>query len=54
VGVTSPAITTLEVMGGIWAGLKYIVTHPDAGDHFSEDLPTGRRLRGIPPPRVVW
>jgi len=32
--------TTLEVMGGIWAGLKYIVTHPDAGDHFSEDLPT--------------
>lgn len=27
-------------MGGIWAGLKYIVTHPDAGDHFSEDLPT--------------
>lgn len=32
--------TALQVMAGVWTSLQYIISHPQRGDCFPEDLPT--------------
>lgn len=32
--------TAMQVTGGLWTALQYLLQHPDGGDCFAEDIPT--------------
>lgn len=41
----SAGCTPLEVTGGVWTALQYVIQHPNAGDCFPEDVPTDFVMR---------
>ena len=46
--------TPMQVVGGVWAALQYILQNPDAGDNFPEALVSAHRPYSSAPLRIAF